>query len=264
MPVCGLFVHPLCQSHPAMLRPKVSDDRRHLVLSDGTPFFWLGDTAWELFHRLDREEIGHYLKTRAEQGFTVIQAVALAEIDGIHDPNPYGERPLVEEDTSRLNEAYWAHVDWAIDRAAAYGLYVALLPTWGDKVNPSDWGVGPILFDVPKARAFGKIVGRRYAEKDNVIWVNGGDRVPADKRDVWIALAQGLREGDDTHERLMTFHPAGCHSSAEEFHDEDWLDMNMLQTGHIAQDYAYLKRMLLDTYRREPTKPVLDGEPNYE
>ncbi|RYG37885.1 DUF4038 domain-containing protein [bacterium] len=254
----------MCQSHSAMLRPKVSDDRRHLVLADGTPFFWLADTAWELFHRLNREEIEHYLTVRAEQGFNVIQAVALAEIDGIHDPNAYGERPLLEDDTSRLNEPYWAHVDWAIDRAAEHGLYIALLPTWGDKVNQTEWGVGPVLFDAKKARAFGKVVGRRYATKDNVIWVNGGDRVPGDKRDVWVALAEGLLEGDDTHERLMTFHPAGARSSAADFHDEDWLDMNMLQTGHNTLNYGYLKKMLLDTYHREPTKPVLDAEPNYE
>jgi hypothetical protein len=29
---------------------KISTDKRHLVKKDGSPFFWLGDTAWELFH----------------------------------------------------------------------------------------------------------------------------------------------------------------------------------------------------------------------
>jgi hypothetical protein len=33
-----------------------------------------GDTAWELFHRLTREEAGKYLRDRARQKFTVIQA----------------------------------------------------------------------------------------------------------------------------------------------------------------------------------------------
>ena len=46
----------------------------------GTPFFYLGDTAWELFHRLDREEADEYLSLRAAQGFHVIQAAALAEL----------------------------------------------------------------------------------------------------------------------------------------------------------------------------------------
>ncbi|MEM7512849.1 MAG: DUF4038 domain-containing protein, partial [Bacteroidota bacterium] len=49
---------------------KVSDNQRFLVTEEGKPFFWLGDTAWELFHRCDREEADHYLETRAAQGFT--------------------------------------------------------------------------------------------------------------------------------------------------------------------------------------------------
>lgn len=31
---------------------RVSSNNRFLETSDGKPFFWLGDTAWELFHRL--------------------------------------------------------------------------------------------------------------------------------------------------------------------------------------------------------------------
>ena len=42
---------------------------------EGGAFLWLGDTAWELFHVLDKEEIVHYLDNRQEKGFTVIQAV---------------------------------------------------------------------------------------------------------------------------------------------------------------------------------------------
>ena len=57
---------------------RVSDDKHHLVKKDGSPFFWLGDTAWELFHRLSYEEANIYLQDRAEKGFTVIQCVALA------------------------------------------------------------------------------------------------------------------------------------------------------------------------------------------
>ena len=29
----------------------VSKDGHTFELANGTPFFWLGDTAWELFHR---------------------------------------------------------------------------------------------------------------------------------------------------------------------------------------------------------------------
>ncbi|HEY6976424.1 MAG TPA: DUF4038 domain-containing protein, partial [Chitinophagaceae bacterium] len=75
----------------------ISDNHRYL-LKNGKPFFWLGDTGWELFHRLTREESDQYLKHRAEQGFTVIQAVVLAEFDGLHTPNAYGNIPLINDD----------------------------------------------------------------------------------------------------------------------------------------------------------------------
>jgi hypothetical protein len=45
----------------------VSDNHRFLVKEDGDPFFWLGDTAWELFHRLTHEEAAHYLANRQSQ-----------------------------------------------------------------------------------------------------------------------------------------------------------------------------------------------------
>jgi anaerobic selenocysteine-containing dehydrogenase len=40
--------------------------------SDGSPFFWLGDTGWQLIQQTSREECSYYLHTRGRQGFTVI------------------------------------------------------------------------------------------------------------------------------------------------------------------------------------------------
>src|SRR5690606_2233883 len=65
-------------------RLTVAPDGHYLQYEDGTPFFWLGDTAWELFHRLTREEIMQYFDNRKEKGFNVIQAVVLAEMDGLY------------------------------------------------------------------------------------------------------------------------------------------------------------------------------------
>jgi hypothetical protein len=88
----------------------------------GEPFFWLGDTAWELFHRLSLPEAEHYLDVRRQQGFNLIQAVALAELDGLHTPNANGHIPLAGDDPTRPNEFYFRHVD-AIIRMAAEKVY---------------------------------------------------------------------------------------------------------------------------------------------
>ena len=76
------------QENPATIKYlEVSKNGRHLVDKNGKPFLYLGDTAWELFHKLNREEATDYLQNRAEKGFTVIQAVVLAELDGLRVPN---------------------------------------------------------------------------------------------------------------------------------------------------------------------------------
>ena len=242
---------------------RVSENRRFLVHADGTPFFYLGDTAWELFHRLNRVETERYLEDRRVKGFTVIQAVILAEFDGLTAPNAQGDLPLVDGNPLKLNEPYFAHVDWVVKAAERKGLFVGILPTWGDKVVKERWGIGPEIFTSPDAaRGYGRLIGQRYRNAPNVIWINGGDRRGNGYERIWDALAEGVREGDGgTH--LMTFHPMGGRSSADWFHDRAWLDFNMVQTGHSARDLPTYDAITRD-YRRSPKKPVLDGEPRYE
>lgn len=247
-------------------RITVSENRRFLVTKTGEPFFWLADTDWEIFHRLTREEVAFFLKNRQRKGFNVIQAVALAEFDGLHTPNAYGEYALVDDDPTRPNEAYFRHVDAVIRMAAEHGIYVALLPTWGDKVTTM-WGVGPAVFDEQNARVYGRWLGARYHNDTNVIWVLGGDR-PAysdthDYRPIWRAMAAGIDEGVGRRV-IKTYHPAGNHSSSEWLHDEGWLDFNMMQSGHGSGRSTPTWEMIAHDYALAPTKPVLDAEPNYE
>jgi hypothetical protein len=182
---------------------KVSENKRFLVHEDGTPFFYLGDTAWELFHRLNREEADKYLANRAAKGFTVIQAVALAELDGLHTPNAYGYRPLIEDDPTRPDvkdgpeNDYWDQVDYVVKKAESLGLYIGLLPTWGDKWNKR-WGIGPEVFTPENAEVYGRWLGRRYKDAPNLIWILGGDR-PVENdthRQIIRAMARGLAQGD--------------------------------------------------------------------
>ncbi len=250
-------------------RLKVSDNKRFLIKADGTPFFWLGDTAWELFHRTNREEADRYLKNRADKGFTVIQTVALAELDGLNVPNSYGHRPLMDNDPAKPDmkdgEAndYWDHVDYIIRKAESLGLYIGFLPTWGDKWNKK-WGVGPEVFNSQNAESYAEWLGRRYKGSTNIIWVLGGDRpVETDThKEIIRAMARGLKRGDGgTH--LMTFHPTGGQSSSTPFHADNWLDFNMRQNGHTPEFNPRYEQTRVD-YDRTPTKPILDGEPIYE
>jgi Protein of unknown function (DUF4038)/Putative collagen-binding domain of a collagenase len=254
-----------------MQRLKVSENKRFLSYEDGTPFFYLGDTAWELFHQLSREEALEYLKNRLERGFNVIQAVALAEFDGLRTPNAYGQYPLLKDYEGNYDPTqpdltgdynYWDHVDYIVKEAEKMGMYIGLLPTWGDKFNLK-WGKGPEIFTDENAFIYGKWMGERYKHQTNIIWITGGDR-PFEKpehKSIVCAMAKGLKEGDGGN-HLLTFHPPGWSSSTHHVKDEDWIDFHMIQTGH-SKNIDYYKFVESD-YNLTPIKPVFDGEPRYE
>lgn len=239
----------------------VSASGRYLKYPDGRPFFYLADTAWELFHRLNYEEAVRYLQDRAGKGFTAIQAVLLSELDGLTVPSATGHLPLQNNDPTRPNEPYFADVDRVVRKANELGLFIAMLPTWGDKWHPRD-GTGPALFDEQNAFQYGQFLGRRYREA-RVIWVLGGDRIVStpEQHRVLTAMAHGLRDGDRGR-HCITFHPCGQYSSAIWFHNADWLDFNMVQTGHTRDRDNY--NSVAAEYARTPIKPVIDGEPGYE
>lgn len=251
---------------------KVSDNHRFIVKEDGTPFFWLGDTAWQLFHRLDREEAELYLQNRAERRFTVIQAVILAEYDGLRTANRYGRIPLRQDESGAYDPerpdvsgaySYWDHIDFVIDKAGELGLYMALLPAWGDKFNIM-WGKGPEIFTSENARAYGWWLGERYKDRSNVLWILGGDRPLENENHVGIVrgMAEGLAAAHGGRQ-LMSFHPPGYKSSSLFVHEERWLNFHMVQSGHNCLEADNYKLIESD-YGLLPVRPVMESEPCYE
>ncbi len=262
---------------------QVSDNRLFLQDKNGKPFFWLGDTDWELFHRLTRQEAEQFLEVRKQQGFNVIQAVALAEFNGLHQPNRYSDMPLINDDPTKLNITpgddasdsaqydYWDNVDYVIKTAAAKNLYIGLLPTWGDKVAHL-WGDGPIIFNEANAGTYAETLAKRYKDQWNIIWILGGDR-PAiykgvdeknyDDTKIWDAMANGIETvlGKDA---FITYHPSGGSKSTSQYiHQAGWLDMNSFQSSHGSREvdaWNWVRRDL--SY--QPQKPTLDMEPCYE
>ncbi len=247
---------------------KVSENGRFLVTQKDKPFFWMADTAWELFHKLNREEATQYLETRAAQGFNVIQAVALAELNGLQVPNAYGEKPLLSIKPLKANPEYFKHVDFILKKADSLGLYIALLPTWGDKVFRDKWGEGPEIFDEKTAYEWGNWMGLHHRPFTNIIWVLGGDRNPRDRSSdvaVWRAMADGIQNGLGIFVKgIFTFHPqpTAAGGSSTWFHNDPWLNFNMHQTGHCPQQLSYLK--IRHDYQLSPIKPTIDSEPLYE
>ena len=246
----------------------VSSNGHYLSYDDGTPFFWLGDTGWELFHRLKLAEIATYLDNRKQKGFNVIQAAVLAEFDGLRKPNQYGELPLENLDPRTPNEKYFHLVDTVVKLASSKGLYMGLLPTWGDKVTQL-WGEGPVVFNPENAYIYGLWIGKRYKDYQNIIWILGGDRPPmkdsSDWRPIWRNMAKGILEATN-YKALITYHPSGGGnlSTSQFIHKEAWLDLNMIQSGHGEGHDVPVWNLVQRDFDLKPTKPTIDAEPNYE
>ncbi|MFW5866778.1 MAG: DUF4038 domain-containing protein [Armatimonadota bacterium] len=231
----------------------VHDSGRYLVDGDGAPFFWLGDTAWGLFGGLTEAETAEYLDDRADKGFNVVQAVLAWPSKPVDED---GEAPWLDGNPATPNPAYFDRVARIVEMAAERGIVMALLPAWGDYVTVNE------TINAENAYDYGNWLGLRLGGYPNVVWVLGGDRLPDGHEDVFRQIAAGIGEAEELP-HLMTYHPrGGGHSSAEFFHDDDWLDLNMIQTAHSI-GYPDHRRVLAD-YALTPVRPTLVGEPRYE
>jgi len=250
---------------------RVSDNKRFLQHENGTPFFWLGETAWLLPCRSDRNEVDYFMSETSKNGYNVVQISVLHTIPSI---NNYGDWALPDgfnfENIDKAGEYnYWQHVDYIVERAQSKGIYIGLVCVWGGPVQQEQMSVAD-------AKKYGKFLAERYRKYPNIIWLIGGDIRGDVQTEVWQTLAKTIKAIDNDH--LMTFHPRGRTISTTWFNNEDWLDFNMFQSGHRRYgqrfgdgDYPIEENTEEDSWRfversfeARPLKPIIDGEPSYE
>ena len=250
-------------------RLKVSDNHRYLIHENGTPFFWLGNTAWLISERLTRDEVEYYLVNEHRAGYNVEQ---IQVINSIPTFNIYGQQANdasfdMWKFSKKDQYGYWEHLDFIVDFAASQGIYIAMDCVWGSQITK---------MDIKKAEKYGQFLGERYKDKPNIIWMIGGDVLGDKGTASWDALAKAIRKADPNH--VMTFHPRGRTTSSRWFADRDWMDFHMFQSGHRRYgqrngdgDYTIKDNTEEDNWRYvdltwngNPQKPVIDGEPSYE
>lgn len=237
------------------------------------PFFWLGDTAWLMFHSLTKEEIVKYLENRAEKGFNVIQVVAVHKMPA---KNIYGFDAFVNGNMTmpitKGENNYWEIVDFAVKKAEKLGIYMAILPHWGGVVKGNH-------ITIDQVEEYIQFLAGRFQNSTNIIWVTGGDNKGDKHYDYWCLMAKKLKEV--TPENLVTFHPFGRTTSIDYFPEEEWMDFHMFQSGHRRYDQEQLNqwddtsksmyyygedsfRYVDHVHEVKPLMPVVDGEPSYE
>ena len=278
-------------------RVQVAPNGRFLQQQNtGRHFFYLADVAWGLFKRLNRADVDAYFQDCVAKGFTTIQAVALWNWGTGAARNVYGDHPLVlansRYDPTRVvttpgNDPadpvaydYWDHVDYILDKAEAYGLYVVFEPTWGNYVSGTNsyaFDMSSNIFTVENAKVYGQFLGNRYGHRPNLIWMLGGDRSAVypngDFRPVWRSMAEGIGRGVSGQARLWDqVHPAWNQlvmtyqttrrddpGSSRWFHYDAWLDYNAIQA-----EYHNIVSRVQSDWNKLPTKPTVLVEPRFE
>ena len=228
---------------------RISEEGRGFVDAAGRPFFWLGDTQWDLLRRFSLADARALLGCRQRQGFTVV----LSMIAGCCEqdmPDIAGEFCLVGNDPAQPNERYFERADAVIAVAADLGLQLVL-------------GLFHMrhraLFTEEGLRQFARYCARRWAGAPNVVWSAYPAATP-EYVPLARAMAAGLREGDGGA-HLITLHPDPSPCSSSFLHDEPWLAFNSSQSWlhyHLAYE------LTAADYGRTPAKPAVLAEGAYE
>lgn len=204
--------------------------------------------------------------------------------------SPDTSAPLLEEGGSpQQPNDYWDHADYVVEAVKKRGLKLVLLPCWGNAYINNRMPGSKIEFTQAEALTYGKFLGKRYKKESHIIWCLGGDVDPVnfgdkDQRAVYRAMAEGIGRGvsgnenlqwDESHpdweQSLMTFHAvrapylsgegAEGGSSSIWFHQDVWLDFNMMETF---QWMEHIHSYVSEDYHKMPTKPTVLGEGAYE
>ncbi|MEO0375131.1 MAG: DUF4038 domain-containing protein [Cyanobacteria bacterium P01_A01_bin.17] len=239
------------------------------LTSEGQPFMWQGDTAWDL-GRLTPSEANEYLSKRASQGFTIVQGVvfnAPGNRDNIVENNA-GQAPFAvrdgKYDFDSPNDAYFDNFKEIVEIANEYGLYVAVLPLWGGFKTGIYGGRSIAHMTDAQADGYGRYIGAKLKDNNNVIWIIGGDTPPGSSENFFNSLASAI---DSESDGIMTYH----NSREEEtgrgswqysgIADQSWYDFHGYHTTVKKDPRTYV--LTTEGYQQGQGKPVVSLEEDY-
>lgn len=246
---------------------RVSDDHRTLVHTDGEPYFYLSDTAWEITWRSTFAELRPYFSDRKRKGFNALQIVPLSHRllypNGIENRN--GEPFYLDTAHDVINPRYFDYLDTIVAMANDSGMAVVMAPLWAAYCYLyADNSTLGYQLNYRQCMQIARYVGARYAAS-NVIWIVGGDNVydTEERRAFWGEFAHALRAASGGR-HLTTVHPHGWGTSYQYFgNTTDWIDFHMYQSSHAA-DVVFTYDAAMRGYAMAPPLPLLNGEAIYE
>ncbi|MCS6953698.1 MAG: DUF4038 domain-containing protein [Bryobacteraceae bacterium] len=242
--------------------PRLSANRRYFVHADGTPWFFLSDTAWNGALLSTREEWERYLAHRVSKRFTAVQFVLTQWRAGRADE--LGQVAFTGTDRIQIHPRFFQRMDAKFEAINRHGLVAVPVLLWAlsskDKESPGAW------LPTDQAILLARYMVARYGAF-HVIWFLGGD---GDYRGAnaerWKAIGRAVFPPGEPR-RPVTLHPQGMQSPWPEYKDEPWLDFFLYQSGHGSDARKWRWNATegpAKDWRLDPPRPVIDGEPNYE
>lgn len=179
---------------------KIGPTGRYLVDRHDKPFLIAGESPQGMMVNVSEPDAELFFKNRESHGFNTawINLLCAKYTGGREDASTYdGIKPFATHmDFSQPNEKYFARCDAIIRIAARHGMLVMLDPAetgsfleWMQK-NGAE-----------KCRAYGRFLGKRYKDFDNILWFHGNDYgsdTPENDK-VVAAVAEGIKDAGDRH-----------------------------------------------------------------
>jgi hypothetical protein len=247
---------------------KVSDNKRYLSYANGEPFFWLGDTAWEMVWKARWAEVQKYVADRAAKKFSVVQMVPMSHLafergTGIHNRN--GATYFLDSDYAKPNPRYFDYLDSIVQGMNNAGIVAVMSPLWA---TMSEYHIATSKYENyltrAQALAMARYIAARYAGA-HVAWIVGGDQKyeTSAQKNFWADFGRTLKTASGG-QQLTTVHSDGFTASFDFFDNStEWLDFQMYQSAHVAHN-DFVWNAAQRGYNLLPIKPLIDGEPAYE
>ena len=238
---------------------KVGPTGRYLVDQQGVPFLITGDSPQALMVNLSEAEADAFFADRQAAGFNAvwINLLCATYTGGRPDGSTYdGIVPFTTDgDLSTPNEPYFARVDDMLALAAQHGLTVFL-----DPAETGSWLSVLGSNGVAKSRDYGRYLGSRYRNVDNIVWMSGNDfqswPTPGDDA-VVQAVARGIQDRDDRHIHTVELD----YPVSGSLDDASWAPLIQLNASYT---YYPTYAQVLTDYDRPDIVPTFLVEANYE